>query len=223
MSIFCGDLDALEEGAAEVRPAVILSPSWNVTSSRNSSRQAQAILGQLPFGDQLGDELELRVLIERLVEHQLEQRLRVRRETLVGVPARDVARPADGDGVGVGGERDQLSVNTPPPTTPRPSICNSVRRSISIVICFPLVAVVSSTDAITARPRWPRPRISKTKYLKLKMDTVCAQQVGLPRREKSRQILPPFSADSLRRQPRPSHREMRVGAGKARKLAIMGA
>ena len=52
-----------------------------------------------PLGDELRDEVELFVLVERLVEHQLEDRLRVGREALVRVPRRHVARPSDGDAV----------------------------------------------------------------------------------------------------------------------------
>jgi hypothetical protein len=62
--------------------------------------EAQAVGRQFPFRDQLGDQIELGVLIQRLVEHQLEDRLRVRREPLIGIPGRHVARPADGQRIG---------------------------------------------------------------------------------------------------------------------------
>src|SRR5262249_55956448 len=35
------------------------------------------------------------ILIERLVEHRFEDRLRIRREALIGIPRRNVVRPSD--------------------------------------------------------------------------------------------------------------------------------
>jgi hypothetical protein len=49
-------------------------------------RQAQAVRRQVPGGDQLRNQLEVRRLIERLVEHQLVDRLRVGNGALLGVP-----------------------------------------------------------------------------------------------------------------------------------------
>jgi len=38
------------------------------------------------------DQLELRVLVKRLIENRFENRLRIRCETLIGVPGRNVVR-----------------------------------------------------------------------------------------------------------------------------------
>ena len=66
-----------------------------MTSSRSSIGMLRPSGASSQLGDQMRHELELRVLVERLVEHQLEDRLRVRREALVGIPGWHIARPAD--------------------------------------------------------------------------------------------------------------------------------
>ena len=67
-------------------------------------RHAQSVGRQSPGLDQMRDQLEMRILIERLVEHGLEDRLRIRRESLIRIPGGHVVRPSDGGGV-VGGSK----------------------------------------------------------------------------------------------------------------------
>ena len=97
-------LDPLEEGVAEIRRRHLVAVVKDDVVAK-LDRQAPAIGGELPGFHHVRDKLELRVLIERLVEDHLEDRLRVRDEALVRVPARHVLRPTDGDAVGLGGKR----------------------------------------------------------------------------------------------------------------------
>ena len=84
--------------------AVIFEPSWNLTSSRKSSVKRERVRRELPGLDQFGDQLQVRRLIERLVEHQFVDRLCVGNGALLRVPGRHIARPADRDFFHVGGE-----------------------------------------------------------------------------------------------------------------------
>jgi hypothetical protein len=77
-----------------------LSPLWKTDVVAKLDLHAQAVRRQLPLLDEVRDKAQLRVLIERLVEHRLENRLCIRREALVGVPGRNVSGPADGHVVG---------------------------------------------------------------------------------------------------------------------------
>ncbi len=91
-------LDALEERVAEiVRRHLVAVVERDVVAQLD--RHAQPVGRELPFGHELRDQRQLGVLIERLIEHELEDRLRIGRETLVRVPRGHVARPADRHGV----------------------------------------------------------------------------------------------------------------------------
>ncbi len=96
-------LDPLEEGVAEIRRRHLVAVVKDDVVAK-LDRQAPAVGGELPGLHHVRDQLELRVLIERLVEDHLEDRLRVRDEALVRIPARHVLRPTDGDAVGLGGD-----------------------------------------------------------------------------------------------------------------------
>ena len=94
--------DALEEGVAEIlRGHLVAVVEGDVVAQLD--RHAQGVRRQGPALDQMRNQFQLRVLVERLIEHRLEDRLRVRRKTLIGVPGRHVVRPADGRRVGAGG------------------------------------------------------------------------------------------------------------------------
>jgi hypothetical protein len=59
----------------------------------------QPVLRKIPALDQVRNELELGILIQRLIEERLEDGLSIRREALIGIPGRDVAWPSHGGGI----------------------------------------------------------------------------------------------------------------------------
>jgi hypothetical protein len=59
----------------------------------------QSVLRKIPVLDQVRNELELGILIQRLIEERLEDGLSIRREALIGIPGRDVAWPSHGGGI----------------------------------------------------------------------------------------------------------------------------
>ena len=95
---FQAGFDALEERVAEIlRGHLVAVVEGDVVAQLD--RHAQAVRRQAPALDQMRNQFQLRILVERLIEHRLEDRLRVGRKTLIGIPGRHVVRPADGRGV----------------------------------------------------------------------------------------------------------------------------
>ena len=91
-------LDALEERVAEiVRRQLVAILERHVVAQID--RHGQRVGREFPLGGEVGHERELRVLINGLVEHELEDRLRVGLEALVRIPGRHIARPAERDRV----------------------------------------------------------------------------------------------------------------------------
>jgi hypothetical protein len=66
-------------------------------------RHAERVGREAPALDQMRNQVELRILVERLIENGFEDRLRIRREPLVGIPRRDIVRPSDRDRIIAGG------------------------------------------------------------------------------------------------------------------------
>ena len=100
---FQAGFDALEERVAKIlRRHLVAVVEGDVVAQLD--RHAQGVRRQAPALDQMRNEFQLRVLIERLIEHRLEDRLRVGREALIGIPGRHVVRPADRRRVGAGGD-----------------------------------------------------------------------------------------------------------------------
>ena len=76
---------ALEEGVAKIlRRHFIAVVEGHVVAQLDG--HAQGVRGQAPVFDQMWNEFELRILVERLIENRLEDRLRIRCEALIGIP-----------------------------------------------------------------------------------------------------------------------------------------
>ncbi len=95
---------ALEEGVAEILGGQLVAVVEDGVVMQ-LDLHAQGVRRKLPVLEQVRHQMQLRILADRLVVDHLEDRLGVRREALVGIPSRDVVRPGDGDGIGVGGNR----------------------------------------------------------------------------------------------------------------------
>ena len=93
--------DAAVDAAAAALPWMVVAGLGQFTAGLLASTLAAlddyvAALGrQFPACDQMRHQPEARILVQRLVEYRLEQRLSIGREALVGVPSWHIARPGD--------------------------------------------------------------------------------------------------------------------------------
>ena len=105
------------------------------------------------------DEFELRVLIERLIVNRLEDRLRVGREALIGIPGGNVVRPADGRGI-VGAPMRATAAPSRPAAVPMASCKNDRRRSRYAMVCAPSAERLRADYTCNSQAVMPVPRRS---------------------------------------------------------------
>ena len=96
--------DALDVGIAEVLGGHLRAVVERHVVAK-LERQRKRVVGHFPSRDELRREAQIGRLIERLIEHELIDRLRVGYRPFHGVPGRDVHRPADREFVLSGRER----------------------------------------------------------------------------------------------------------------------